>query len=242
MTTSPGSENYPLFTAHGSRVAYALYAPAGSPGGTPFKVFSHPATGGLPQLVSEPGAGRFDQVSDDGRFVAWHGGLEPVVRVQDLTTKTQAVILRAEPRSIYQPRISRDGRWITFLVKTDETDSRIYVARFNGTKPIPSSEWIPLTKGDAGDDKPRLTADRRRLYFTSESDGYRCIWVQELNPDTLRPIGEPTAFHHFHSARRSLARVLTNLQEIAIGGDRLIFNMAETTGNLWALQPQTTPR
>src|SRR4030095_633704 len=94
------------------------------------------------------------------------------------------------------------------------------------------------TKGDSGDDKPRLTADRRRLFFTSVADGHRCIWVQELDPETLRPIGSPKAFHHFHSARRSLARVFENLQEIAIGGDRLIFNMAETTVILWLLQPE----
>jgi hypothetical protein len=123
-------------------------------------------------------------------------------------------------------------------VKADETDSRIYAARFRGTESIPSSEWIQLTKGDSGDDKPRLTADRRRLFFTSVADGHRCIWVQEVNQDTLRPIGSAKAFHHFHSARRSLARVFENLQEIAIGGDRLIFNMAETTGNLWLLRPE----
>jgi Tol biopolymer transport system component/predicted Ser/Thr protein kinase len=238
ITTSPMRESHPLFTSHGSHIAYAQYQGPNKP----FRVFTYPVAGGLPELVTEPADGRFDQVSNDGRYVTWHGGAEPVIGVQDLKAGTQAVILRAEPRSIYQPRISGDGQWITFLVKADETDSRIYAARFRGTQPIPSSEWIPLTKGTAGDDKPRLTADHGRLFFTSESDGYRCIWVQELDPITLRPIGEPKAVHHFHSARRSLARVLTNLQEIAIGGDRLIFNMAETTGNVWLLQPETTAR
>jgi eukaryotic-like serine/threonine-protein kinase len=238
ITTSPLGESHPLFTSHGSHVAYAQYPDPGKP----FKVFTYPAAGGLPELMTEGADARFDQVSDDGRYVTWHGGREPVIEVQDLKTKTRAVILNAQPRSIYQPRISGDGQWITFLVKADETDSRIYAARFRGTQPIPPSDWIPLTKGTASDDKPRLTADHRRLFFTSESDGYRCIWVQELDPTTLRTVGEPKAIHHFHSARRSLARVLLNLQEIAIGGDRLIFNMAETTGNVWLLQPETKSR
>jgi eukaryotic-like serine/threonine-protein kinase len=238
ITTSPLRESHPLFTSHGSHVAYAQYPDPGKP----FKVFTYPAAGGLPELMTEGADARFDQVSDDGRYVTWHGGREPVIEVQDLKTKTRAVILNAQPRSIYQPRISGDGQWITFLVKADETDSRIYAARFRGTQPIPPSDWIPLTKGTASDDKPRLTADHRRLFFTSESDGYRCIWVQELDPTTLRPVGEPKAIHHFHSARRSLARVLLNLQEIAVGGDQLIFNMAETTGNVWLLQPETKSR
>ncbi len=238
ITTSPLGESHPLFTSHGSHVAYAQY-----PGSRkPFRVFTYPTAGGLPDMLTDGADARFDQVSDDGRYVTWHAGGEPVVEVQDLKTKTRAVILNAQPRSIYQPRISGDGQWVTFLVKTDETDSRIYAARFRGTQRIPSSDWIPLTKGTAADDKPRLTADHRRLLFTSESDGYRCIWVQELDPTTLRPLGEPKAIHHFHSARRSMARVLANLQEIAIGGDRLIFNMAETTGNLWLLQPETASR
>jgi hypothetical protein len=28
------------------------------------------------------------------------------------------------------------------------------------------------------------------------------------------------------------------MQEISIGGDQLIFNMADTTANLWRIQPQ----
>jgi Tol biopolymer transport system component len=234
ITTSPLGETYPLFTSHGSHVAYAQLPGAAKP----FRVFMYPVAGGLPELMTEGRDARFDQVSDDGRYVVWHGGNEPVIEVQDSKTKIRAVILSALPKSIFQPRISADGQWITFLVKADETDSHIYAARFRGTQPVPSSEWIPLTKG-AGDDKPRLSADHRRLFFTSETDGYRCIWVQELDPTTLRPLGEPNAIHHFHSARRSLARVLTNLQEIAIGRDRLIFNMAETTGNVWLLRPET---
>ncbi len=112
--------------------------------------------------------------------------------------------MRAPSRSIYQPRISRDGEWITFLVKADETDSRIYAARFRGTQPIPSTDWIPLTSGDAGDDKPRLTRGSPAVVLHVKADGHRCIWIQQLDPATLRPIGAPVAFQHFHSARRSL--------------------------------------
>ena len=117
---------------------------------TSFKVLSYATSGGAPRLVAEVSAGRFDQLSEDGRFIARHAGREPVLTVHDLTTKAEEVVVRATSRSIYQPRISPDGEWITFLVKADETDSRIYAARFRGTQPIPSSEWIPLSSGDAG--------------------------------------------------------------------------------------------
>jgi Tol biopolymer transport system component len=240
LATSPKEESHPIFTARGSRIAYVQhFTPAGtSPSGGEANIFSLPLTGGTAQLVAHTTLGRFDQLSEDGRYVLWHTGIDPYLRVLEVATNTHHVILRTEPpRSIYQPRISHDGEWITFLVKADETDSRIYGAKFRGIQPIPSSEWIPLTEGVAGDDKPRLSVDGRRLFFTSEADGYRCIWVQELDPATLRPTGTPSALHHFHSARRSLARVLLNQQDTGVGRERIVFNMAETTGNLWLLEP-----
>jgi eukaryotic-like serine/threonine-protein kinase len=241
LATSPKDESHPIFTTHGTRIAYVQHFTPAGPGAIrgEANVFSHTLTGGSPQLVVHATLGRFDQLSDDGRYVVWHTGADPFLHLLEVATNTQHVILRTEPpRSIYQPRISRDGEWITFLVKADEADSRIYGARFRGIQPIPSSEWIPLTEGVAGDDKPRLSADRRRLFFTSEADGHRCIWVRDLEPATLRPIRAPTALHHFHSARRSLSRVLLNQQDTGLGSDRIVFNMAETTGNVWLLQPQ----
>jgi Tol biopolymer transport system component len=238
LTTSPANESHASFMTGGSQIVYAQYqTETNAPAYRLFKLFSHPTNGGLPKLVTDAGIGRFDQVSDDGRYVLSHSGPEPVAQVLDLRDKTVAVVLRSSHGRIFQPRISRDGQWITFLLRLDDTRTRLYAAPFRGMQLIPESEWMPLAAGDGGEDKPRLSPDNRRLYFTSEIDGYRCIWVQDLDPATLRPIGEPKPFHHFHSARRSLGRVLLNLQEVDIGGDRLTFNMAETTGNLWLLQP-----
>ena len=135
-----------------------------------FKVLSFATSGGA--ATSGRRGVRLAVLISSPRTVAFSRGMrdaEPVLTVHDLTTKAEEMIVRATSRSIYQPRISPDGEWITFLVKADETDSRIYAARFRGTQPIPSSEWIPLSSGDAGDDKPRLSADRRRLVLHIQS-------------------------------------------------------------------------
>ena len=92
VTTSPQDQSHPLFTAHGSRIAFAEYRT-----GTAFRVFSQAVPEGIAQLVAEPADARFDQLTDDGRYVTWHGGSEPVIRVLDLTTNTKAIILRAQP-------------------------------------------------------------------------------------------------------------------------------------------------
>jgi hypothetical protein len=78
--------------------------------------------------------------------------------------------------------------------------------------------------------------DNNRLYFLSERDGFRCIWGQSLDPVTKRPAGPPFAYH-LHQARRSLMSA-DEVRKIglSVAGDRIIFSMAEATGNIWLTQ------
>ena len=62
------------------------------------------------------------------------------------------------------------------------------------------SEWIAVTDGAYDDDKPQFSADGNNLYFTSDRDGYLCIWAVRLNPATRHPEGAPFAIRHFHNA------------------------------------------
>ena len=74
------------------------------------------------------------------------------------------------------------------------------------------------------------------LYFTSERDGFRCIWSQRLEPATKRPLGAAIAIYHAHQAQRSLMNVSPLVLEIAVARDKIVFNMGERTGNIWMIQ------
>lgn len=87
-------------------------------------------------MMTDAGIGRFDQVSDDGRYVLSHSSGEPAARVLDLRDKTNAVVLRSSRGRIFQPRISPDGQWITFLVRLDDTHTRLYAAPSRGMQLI----------------------------------------------------------------------------------------------------------
>jgi hypothetical protein len=68
------------------------------------------------------------------------------------------------------------------------------------------------------------------VYGTSGQDGFSCIWAQRLDRATKRPTGPPFAILHEHGAR------LIVLDEVSVGRDKMVFEMAERTGNIWMAQ------
>ena len=72
-----------------------------------------------------------------------------------------------------------------------------------------------------------------QIYFLSTRDGYNCVWAQRLDRTTRRPVGEPLAILHLHSARRSLLVSDTGPIGLSVAPDRIIFSMPERTANVW---------
>ena len=132
----------------------------------------------------------------------------------------------------YQGHFSHDGRWVAFnCIKGQH--SRIYVAPF-ATHVVPITDWIPVSDGTTWDDKQRFSGDDKLIFFTSDRDGFWCIWAQRLKPD-MHPEGDVFSVYHFHSVKRSLGNAATARLELAVGSDNIIFNQVEYNGNLWLL-------
>ncbi len=138
----------------------------------------------------------------------------------------------AESDALYQPFFSPDGQWLAFIVHSLGY-SRIYVVPLDQNEPVKRERWIALTDGNTWDDKPRWSPDGNVLYFVSDRDGFRCIWAQRLQPDSKLPLEAPTAVYHCHSSRLSLTNLLLPAFEISVARDKIVFNMAERTGNIW---------
>ena len=71
------------------------------------------------------------------------------------------------------------------------------------------------------------------VYFTSDRDGFHCIWSQELHPVTKRPTRPPYPVYHSHGARLSILNTRLDPVEISLSSDMLVFPMGEITGNIW---------
>jgi hypothetical protein len=109
-----------------------------------------------------------------------------------------------------------------------------------GTVGFPS---IPLGEIDASDRLSRWSPDGNRLYFFSNRDGSDCVWVQQLNPATKRPVGSPQALYHLHSARRAI--LAFPAMGFSVARDKAVLPLRELTGNIWmaaANEVSTSPR
>jgi Tol biopolymer transport system component len=165
--------------------------------------------------------------SPDDRYLICKWGALRRFRFLDPASGRMTEFLQGT-RHVFQATFSRDGRWLAFMDM-----SGIIVGPYRGLNPISKRDWIHVTHGDYFDDKPRWSPDGSRIYFTSDRDGSRCLWMQRLDRETKSPVGVPVPVYHFHFGRRSIANVGAGLADIAIVADGVILPQTELKGNVW---------
>jgi hypothetical protein len=78
------------------------------------------------------------------------------------------------------------------------------------------------------------------LAAPADWNGNTCsVWWKDLDSGketalTGSPVGQPFDVYHSHDARRSLMNAGTPpFYELSLTADTLLFNLGETTGNIW---------
>jgi serine/threonine protein kinase len=226
LTSTPIGENAPQISADGATVLYSIYGKR--------EAYLVSSGGGEATKICDD-CGTWNVSHDATNLLYWHSTAKPVVSIGlfHLPTGQKVELIKHPSYSLYQPQFSPDDRFIAFLAQMGQGRSRIYVAPFRGIERLDPSEWIPITVGDLSDDKPRWSPDGNLMYFTSNRDGFMCIWAQHLEHDTKHPMGAAFDVHHFHTSRRSLANVGLGPLETSVARNALVFNLGEVTGNIW---------
>lgn len=153
------------------------------------------------------------------------------ISVLTLATGQKTDVTGQATDSLWNPRYSPDDRWMIFN-EASPSRSRIFVARLHTRGLISKSEWIPLSD-EQWADNPRWSPDGNSLYFLSDRDGFRCLWVQRLNRLTKHPEGPLAAVFHSHQARRSMGNIPVGDLKMSVARDKVVFNMGERTANIW---------
>ncbi len=172
--------------------------------------------------------------SSDGRYLLVNRLLdsERAIFLLNLASGKTTALLASPERSFFQGQFSPDGRWLAWM-----TLEGAFVAPFQGAQPIPSADWVQISEPGTFADKPRWSPSGELLYHTSDRDGFLCIYARRLDPETKQPRGELIEIYHSHDARLSIANVGLPSLEIDVARDKIIFGMAELTGNIWMMEP-----
>jgi hypothetical protein len=104
---------------------------------------------------------------------------------------------------------------------------------------IPETEWLPITSESARVDKPRFSADGKLIYFTRDGEGSRSIQAIRFDTETGRPVGDHFLVFNFRGPRLSMVPVNLSPMDLAIGRDKLVTLVAESTSNIWMAEGNT---
>ncbi|SPF46165.1 Serine/threonine protein kinase [Candidatus Sulfopaludibacter sp. SbA4] len=199
-------------------------------------IFSVPSAGGSVEKLCQ-GCGTTMGISFDGKRISYEPFVQENLTIYDVAQR-KSVILAPQPPGVVLTggQFSPDQKWIAFhSVGNRASTSRIWIARIDGSLPVPQSDWIPVTDGNSMEMTPAWSPSGNLLYFLSERDGFRCIRAVKLDPVTRKPAGESFAVQHFHTARWSLKRIngTTGMNGLSVAPGRMFIAFGELTGDIW---------
>ena len=129
-------------------------------------------------------------------------------------------------------QLSPDGRWASAMEWSSADRARIIIFPFRAM-PVPPGEWVALTEDQSVEEEHVWSPQGDAIYFVSERDGNRCVWMRKLDPATTQPVGPVVAVLHLHGARRSMISTALRPQRIALAQNSLFFSVQEQRGNIW---------
>jgi Tol biopolymer transport system component len=241
LTNSPFPKSRPKISPDGTLVAYRVIDERKKQ-----VIYTVASTGGQSRKICADCGVPFSWSSDNKYILFETGKTRATIALLDVSAggnyryqqRPGSEILSHADWGIHAAKFSPDDRWVAFHADTTTNLRQIFIARYSGEKAISDSEWIPVTDGASVDQHAAWSPDGLRLYFLSDRDGYRCIWVQKLDPQTHRAAGAPYAIQHFHTAGRSLLTTVGERPDavgLAISRSLMIVTADEVTSNIWSM-------
>jgi len=168
---------------------------------------------------------------DDGQHVLvdWRQRLSRV----RITDGSETPILEMEEgRALLDSDLSRDDRWLAVQIGEQDGSVAIFVVPIQDP-PAEAGKWLQIVAEESWSGAPRWSADGDILYHLSTRDGFMCVWGQPLEPTTRTPTGDPFPVVHAHRDGMKMMPFAKFMWTLEVGGDRLVFNAGEITGDVY---------
>jgi len=198
------------------------------------QIFVTPFEGGVAKQVCAD-CGSPTSPSADGRYLTYRTSPMTFVGLLDVATGNRTQYLKSPPLVFGENSISPDAQWIVFAAHRDTRDFTIYAAPFSISQPPPPSQWVEIVRSPETDPNAAWSPDGNLLYFSSERDGYTCLWALRLDPLTKHPRGPLFPVRHFHAPSQTMAAPSFHYPP-ALAQDKIIVSLKERAGGIWMLQ------
>ena len=201
----------------GSRIAYTV---SGST--TRGRGFVVETARGVPsQVCDQCVAAGF--LSDARQLLVSHEGK---IALHDVVAGTARDVVTVAQGLLNRPHVSPDERWIAF-----RHDNKSFVAPFTPGRSPERGAWMGI-EDPTGMGRPAGWAlDSRTIYLLLDTDGFRCLWGQRLDPAGQLE-GTPVPVRHFHGS--DWAALSTSFGN-TITADGFLYSTIRRRGNIWSL-------
>ena len=171
---------------------------------------------------------------DQRKLLLWSDS-PPVHRLDmlDLATRqVNRVVWSGEELS--GPRLSPDGRWVSFVARMGKHQWQTFVAPMWQEKLLGSFDWVPITPVSDSFHLAFWSARGDLLYILTAHEGggnLRWLVAQRLDVETKRPIGGAVPVYEFGELLVPGMDPIWNT--VAVSGDRIILELGGVSTNIW---------
>ena len=239
--TSKGKSRLQI-SVDGRIVSFATSSEVEHIGGS-WDVKAVPVGGGIASRLCVD-CGYLADLSDSGQTIITFGrsAATEAAGTQDSgTTLTNVASARSrvlDRSNLGDPRFSPNEEWVSFQKsESDLRGRRLFVAPIPKQGELDRNRLIPITAGSEDGYLSAWSPDGGMLYFLSDRDGFRCLYVQRLDPNMKEPRGEADEVYHSHGARVSLGAIEPFAEiGLSVAEDKIALSMAELTGEIWLME------
>jgi dipeptidyl aminopeptidase/acylaminoacyl peptidase len=210
----------------GARIAYTQNSNAtGFATGTGYVVET---SGGVPRKICDS-CELHGFLADNQRVLVALGDGHAIRVIDVRTGVSRDLVVSQDGSRLDRPHASPDDRWLAFRRARGSVGKTLIVKL--------ASDRAVVADGFEAIDEPTTSGrpcgwalDSRMLYLLLDTDGFRCIWGQHVNPETGALAGKPFASRHFHNTK-AMSTSFGNA--ITAGG--FMYEAADETANVWKL-------